>query len=161
VPGGTRWECRFANDRERWRTSRGTPRIANRLLRRVRDATANATADGALVLYGDRASANGAINGPLATAALAQLGIDQLGLDQLDRRYLAMVAERPVGIAAIASALSEQQRTIEDVVEPFLVQLGLVARTARGRVLTAAGFNHWRAHHGKVAGGTPVRAGRG
>ena len=129
------------------RASRGTPRIANRLLRRVRDTAANAAADGALVLCGNRGSTNGAINGPLAIAALAQLGIDQLGLDQLDRRYLAMVAERAVGIEAIASALSEQRTTIEDVVEPALVELGFVVRTARGRVVTAAGLRHWRGQH--------------
>jgi Holliday junction DNA helicase RuvB len=120
------------------RASRGTPRIANRLLRRVRDSAANAVADGALALYRDRGIANGA----LAVAALAQLGIDHLGLDQLDRRYLAIVSERPIGIETIASALSEQRTTIEDVVEPFLVQLGFVVRTARGRVVTPAGLMH-------------------
>ena len=132
------------------RASRGTPRIANRLLRRVRDTAANAAADGALVLHGNRVSANGAINGALAIAALANLGIDQLGLDPLDRRYLAMMTERPVGIETIASALSEQRTTIEDVVEPFLVQLGFVVRTARGRVVTDAGLMHSRGQHSEA-----------
>jgi holliday junction DNA helicase RuvB len=120
------------------RASRGTPRIANRLLRRVRDTAANAAADGALVRYGDRSM----INGPLAIAALSQLGIDQLGLDLLDRRYLAIVADRPVGIEAICAGLAEERSTIEDVVEPFLMQSGLIARGGKGRVATDAGREH-------------------
>jgi Holliday junction DNA helicase RuvB len=85
------------------RASRGTPRIGNRLLRRVRDVAQNAAADGALVVGNleDLTCASGTINGSLAVAALAQLGIDHLGLDALDRRYLAIVAERPVGLEAI------------------------------------------------------------
>ncbi|MBA3672251.1 MAG: Holliday junction branch migration DNA helicase RuvB [Gemmatimonadaceae bacterium] len=126
------------------RASRGTPRIANRLLRRVRDAAANAAADAALVPSHLEDLTCGAINGPLALAALAQLGIDQLGLDQLDRRYLAIVAERPIGIEAICAGLAEARSTIEDLVEPGLVQLGFVARTHRGRLLTATGLQHWR-----------------
>lgn len=124
------------------RAARGTPRIANRLLRRVRDAATNAAADRALGLYGDPGRASHAVTGPLAMSALTKLGIDELGLDQLDRRYLAVVAERPLGIAAIASALSEQRATIEEVVEPFLVQLGFIVRTPRGRVLTDAGLKY-------------------
>ena len=122
--------------------SRGTPRIANRLLRRVRDAAANAVVDGALVVYGDRVGKNGAINGPLAATALAQLGIDHKGLDALDRRYLAIVAERPVGIEAICAELAEDRSTIEDAVEPFLVQAGLVKRGGKGRLATEAGRDH-------------------
>jgi Holliday junction DNA helicase RuvB len=126
------------------RASRGTPRIANRLLRRVRDAAANAAADGALVLgsAGDPTCGNGTINGPLAATALARLGIDHLGLDELDRRYLALVAERPVGLDAICSELGEDQSTIEDVVEPFLMQMTLIRRGGRGRLATETGQQH-------------------
>ena len=118
--------------------SRGTPRIANRLLRRVRDAAANAAADGALVRYGDRAD----INGPIAVAALGRLGIDRLGLDPLDRRYLTVVADRPVGVEAICAELAEARSTIEEVVEPFLLQAGLIRRGGRGRVATDSGREH-------------------
>ncbi len=124
------------------RASRGTPRVANRLLRRVRDVAANAAADGALVLRGDCGHASGTINGPLALAALGQLGLDSLGLDSLDRRYLALVSARPVGIEAICADLGEERRTIEDVVEPFLMQAGFVARSGRGRIATEAGCEH-------------------
>jgi Holliday junction DNA helicase RuvB len=125
------------------RAPRDTPRIANRLLRRVRDAAVNAAADSALVPYGDRGCASGTINGPLAFAALAQLGIDQLGLDELDRRYIALVAERPVGIEAICAGLDEARSTIEELVEPFLLARGLIARTQRGRVATPVGIRYW------------------
>ena len=118
--------------------SRGTPRIANRLVRRVRDTAANAAADGALMRFG----AQSMITGGLAMAALAQLGIDTLGLDPLDRRYLAMVADRPVGIEAICAGLGEDRSTIEDVVEPQLMQAGLITRTGKGRVATDAGRAH-------------------
>jgi holliday junction DNA helicase RuvB len=124
------------------RASRGTPRVANRLLRRVRDAAANAAADGALVLRGARGRGVGTINGPLAVAALGQLGIDSLGLDPLDRRYLAIVSGRSAGIEAICAELAEDRSTIEDVVEPFLVQTGLVRRGGRGRFATDAGREH-------------------
>lgn len=120
------------------RASRGTPRIANRLLRRVRDTASNVAADGALVRYGDRSM----VNGPLAVTTLGQLGIDALGLDRLDRRYLALVADRPVGIEAICAGLAEERVTIEDVVEPFLMQAGLIARGGKGRVATEAGREH-------------------
>jgi Holliday junction DNA helicase RuvB len=126
------------------RASRGTPRIANRLLRRVRDVAANAAADGALVVGGleDMTCASGTINGPLAVAALAKLGIDHLGLDPLDRRYLALVADRPVGIEAICAELAEDKSTIEDAVEPFLMQAGLIKRGGKGRLATEAGRDH-------------------
>jgi holliday junction DNA helicase RuvB len=124
------------------RASRGTPRIANRLLRRVRDVAANAADDGALVLHSYRGVARDIINGALATAALAQLGIDPIGLDSLDRRYLAMVADRPVGIEALCAGLAEDRSTIEDAVEPYLMQAGLIIRAARGRVATDAGREH-------------------
>jgi Holliday junction DNA helicase RuvB len=124
------------------RASRGTPRIANRLLRRVRDVAANAAADGAIMLYGDHGHASSTINGPLAIAALGQLGIDSIGLDPLDRRYLALVADRSVGIEAICAELGEDRSTIEDVVEPLLMQAGLIKRGGRGRVATEAGREH-------------------
>ncbi len=122
------------------RASRGTPRIANRLLRRVRDAAANTADDGGLVVFG---SPRGTlVNGPIALDALARLGIDALGLDPLDRRYLALVAERPVGIEAICAELGEDRSTIEDAVEPHLLQSGLIRRGTRGRVATDAGRAH-------------------
>lgn len=126
------------------RASRGTPRIGNRLLRRVRDAAANAEADGALVLGSleDLTCASGTVNGPLAGAALAQLGIDSQGLDALDRRYLGIVADRPVGIEAICAELAEDRSTIEDAVEPFLMQAGFIKRGGKGRLATEAGRTH-------------------
>jgi Holliday junction DNA helicase RuvB len=122
--------------------SRGTPRIANRLLRRVRDAAANAAADGALVRFGDRGGASGTINGPLAIAALAQLGIDHLGLDPLDRRYLAIVSNRPVGLEAICAELGEDKSTIEGPVETWLLQAALIKRGGNGRIATEIGRKH-------------------
>lgn len=124
--------------------SRGTPRIANRLLRRVRDAAANAAADGALVLGGPGRSScgNGTINGPLAGTALTRLGIDHLGLEPLDRRYLAIVAERPVGIEALCAELGEDRSTLEEAIEPFLLQAGLIKRGSKGRVATETGRQH-------------------
>ena len=126
------------------RASRGVPRIANRLLRRVRDVAANAAADGALVVGGleDMTCASGTINEALAASALAQLGIDHLGLDALDRRYLAVVAERPVGLEAICAELGEDKSTIEDAVEPFLMQAGLIKRGGKGRLATETGREH-------------------
>jgi holliday junction DNA helicase RuvB len=112
--------------------SRGTPRIAGRLLRRVRDF---ALVRGASVV--DRA---------LAADVLSRLEVDALGLDAMDRRYLRMIGETygggPVGVETLAAALSEPRDTIEDVIEPYLLQTGLIGRTARGRILLAAGFAH-------------------
>ena len=114
------------------RRSRGTPRIANRLLRRVRDFAA---------VEGD-----GTIDHAIAASSLDRLAVDHAGLDALDRAYLAVICERfdggPVGIEAIAASLSEERGTLEEVVEPFLLQVGFIARTPRGRVATAAGFAH-------------------
>jgi len=114
------------------RRSRGTPRVANRLLRRVRDFSA--VAGRKLV---DRAAAD---------SALQRLEVDALGLDAMDRRYLRCIAETysggPVGVETLAAALSDQRDAIEDVIEPFLMQLGLVLRTPRGRVLGDAGYRH-------------------
>jgi Holliday junction DNA helicase RuvB len=112
--------------------SRGTPRIAGRLLRRVRDF---AIVDGA-----DQ------ITRGVADKALRLLDVDAIGLDLMDRRYLMMVAEKfgggPVGIETIAAALSEPRDAIEDIIEPFLLQQGFLQRTPRGRLLTGAAFRH-------------------
>ena len=112
--------------------ARGTPRVAGRLLRRVRDF---ANVDGA-----DRITAT------LADAALRRLEVDKRGLDQLDRRYLTVVAKKfiggPVGIETLAAALGEPRDALEDIIEPFLIQLGFVNRTPRGRVLMPAAFDH-------------------
>ena len=114
------------------RRSRGTPRIANRLLRRVRDF---ATVEG-----------DGRVDGDIASSSLDRLAVDHAGLDALDRAYLSVICERfdggPVGIEAVAASLSEERGTLEEVVEPFLLQVGFIARTPRGRVATAAGFQH-------------------
>jgi Holliday junction DNA helicase RuvB len=117
------------------RASRSTPRIANRLLRRVRDFVLGADVPGGLV-------SRTAIGAPLAITALAQLGIDRLGLDPLDRRYLALVADRPVGIEAICAELGEDRSTIADAVEPWLMQAGLIQRGGKGRLATDAGREH-------------------
>ena len=112
--------------------SRGTPRIAGRLLRRVRDFAAVADVE--------------TIDAGVADRALNRLEVDQRGLDSMDRRYLACIAENygggPVGIETIAAALSEQRDALEEVIEPFLIQLGFVQRTPRGRCLTRHGFGH-------------------
>ncbi|HET7316650.1 MAG TPA: Holliday junction branch migration DNA helicase RuvB [Sphingomicrobium sp.] len=114
------------------RRSRGTPRIAGRLLRRVRDFAHAAGAE--------------RIDDRVADQALDRLEIDALGLDAMDRRYLTMIADLygggPVGIETLAAGLSEPRDTIEDVIEPFLIQLGLIARTARGRCLNGRGWTH-------------------
>ncbi|MEL7608160.1 MAG: Holliday junction branch migration DNA helicase RuvB [Bacillota bacterium] len=112
--------------------SRGTPRIANRLLKRVRDY-AQVRADGVI----DRATAR---------AGLEMLSIDTLGLDGLDRRILSTMIEkfegRPVGLDTIAAATGEDATTIEDVYEPYLLQIGFIARTPRGRIVLPAGYAH-------------------
>src|SRR5687767_183545 len=114
------------------RRSRGTPRIAGRLLRRVRDFA--------------HASGNDTIDAKSADRALDRLEIDGLGLDAMDRRYLLMIADLygggPVGVETLAAGLSEPRDTIEDVIEPYLIQLGLIARTARGRCLNGRGWTH-------------------
>ncbi|NMA98976.1 MAG: Holliday junction branch migration DNA helicase RuvB [Phyllobacteriaceae bacterium] len=114
------------------RRARGTPRIAGRLLRRVRDF---ATVAGAEIV--DR---------KVADAALTRLEVDSLGLDSLDRRYLGMIARNfgggPVGIETIAAGLSEPRDAIEDIIEPYLIQQGFIQRTPRGRVLTRTAWEH-------------------
>jgi Holliday junction DNA helicase RuvB len=114
------------------RRSRGTPRIAGRLLRRVRDFASVAGHE--------------IVHAAAADQALNRLEVDALGLDAMDRRYLTMIADvyrgGPVGVETLAAGLSEPRDTIEEVIEPFLIQLGLLARTARGRILNAGGWKH-------------------
>src|SRR3984885_8095327 len=112
--------------------SRGTPRIANRLLRRVRDFA--------------QVRADGRIDERIAVAALGMLDIDDQGFDALDRKVLRTVIEKfdggPVGIDSIAAAIGEERGTLEDVIEPFLIQQGFLIRTARGRTATRAAYLH-------------------
>jgi Holliday junction DNA helicase RuvB len=112
--------------------SRGTPRIANRLLRRVRDFA--------------QVRNSGAVTSSVADEALRTFGVDRLGLDKVDRSVLQVICERfgggPVGLSTLAIAVSEQTETIEDVYEPFLIREGLLARTPRGRVATTAAYEH-------------------
>ena len=114
------------------RRSRGTPRIANRLLKRVRDVAQ---------VLGD-----GVITKEIADQALQRLDIDKLGLDRIDRRILSTIIEKfdggPVGVDTIAASVSEERESVEDVYEPYLMQLGLLARTNRGRIVTPAAYDH-------------------
>ena len=114
------------------RRSRGTPRIAGRLLRRVRDFA--------------HASGDATVDARVADASLTRMEVDALGLDAMDRRYLHMIADiyrgGPVGVETLAAGLSEPRDTIEEVIEPYLIQLGLVARTARGRCLNGRAWTH-------------------
>jgi Holliday junction DNA helicase RuvB len=122
------------------RRSRGTPRIANRLLRRVRDYA--------------QVKANGYVDVEVASAAMQMLNVDSRGYDQMDRRLLLTIIEKfsggPVGLDSLAAAIGEERGTIEDVVEPFLIQQGLIMRTPRGRVATQNAYQHF--------GITPSRA---
>ena len=123
--------------------SRGTPRVAGRLLRRVRDFAGSHPVDAAL-----------------ADRALTRLDVDKAGLDMMDRRYLRCIAEKyaggPVGADTLSAALSEERDTIEEVIEPYLMQLGLVMRTPRGRMLSAAGFKHLGLVAPSVSGTQPT-----
>jgi holliday junction DNA helicase RuvB len=114
------------------RRSRGTPRVAGRLLRRVRDFAAVAK--------------SGRVDAKLADQALTRLEVDSIGLDAMDRRYLRAIADDygggPVGVETLAAALSEQRDTIEDAIEPYLIQQGLLQRSPRGRMLTLNGYRH-------------------
>lgn len=113
--------------------SRGTPRIANRLMRRVRDYA--------------QVKGDGVINQLMAEQALDMLSVDEQGFDHLDRRFLLALIEKfeggPVGIDSLAAALSEERGTLEDVIEPYLIQQGLIVRTPRGRVVTNAAYRHF------------------
>lgn len=124
--------CELEGAQEIARRSRGTPRIANRLLRRVRD-------------YAEVRAA-GQITRDAARAATDMLKIDAEGFDELDRRLLTIIIENfdggPVGVESLAAALSEDRGTLEDVVEPYLIQQGYIVRTARGRMASAKGWRH-------------------
>ncbi len=113
--------------------SRGTPRISNRLLRRVRDFA--------------QVKAHGVVNRDIADAALEMLDVDRIGLDVMDRKLLLAVLEKfgggPVGIDNLAAAIGEERDTIEDVLEPFLIQQGYLQRTPRGRIATASSYRHF------------------
>ncbi|MDR3409772.1 MAG: Holliday junction branch migration DNA helicase RuvB [Formivibrio sp.] len=124
------------------RRSRGTPRIANRLLRRVRD-------------YAE-VRADGVVTRETADAALVMLDVDHAGLDVMDRKFLSAVIDKfgggPVGLDNVAAAIGESPDTIEDVLEPFLIQQGLLQRTPRGRVATLAAYQHFGLEPRGVAG---------
>jgi Holliday junction DNA helicase RuvB len=125
------------------RRSRGTPRIANRLLKRVRDYAQVMSHKKAELTPGSKAAETPRITREISEYALEQLGVDQLGLDPMDRQILTLIAEKflggPVGIDTLAAALSEEAATLEEVYEPFLLQQGLLQKTTRGRILTARG----------------------
>jgi len=123
--------------------SRGTPRIANRLLRRARDYA--------------QVKANGVIDANVANAALDMLKVDQSGLDHMDRRLILALIEKfeggPVGVESLAAAIGEERGTIEDVIEPYLIQQGFMMRTPRGRVVTSRAYLHFeldRAGQGEI-----------
>jgi Holliday junction DNA helicase RuvB len=115
------------------RRSRGTPRVANRLLRRVRD-------------YAE-VKGDGFIDLSIASAAMEMLRVDEQGFDTMDRRLLQLIIENfdggPVGVESIAASLSEERGTVEDVLEPYLIQQGYITRTARGRMATSKAYRHF------------------
>ncbi len=119
--------------------SRGTPRIANRLLRRARD-------------YAE-VKADGVITAEVAKASLDMLKVDRSGLDHMDRRLILALIEKfdggPVGVESLAAAISEERGTIEDVIEPYLIQQGFMMRTPRGRVVTSRAYSHLGLKHSK------------
>jgi Holliday junction DNA helicase RuvB len=124
VPEKSAWEIA--------KRARKTPRVANRLLKRVRDFA--------------QVKSNGKMNVDICLEALEMLEIDELGLDEIDRRILQTIIEKfsggPVGLGTLAAATSEETATIEEIYEPFLMQLGFLARTPRGRVVTSSGYKH-------------------
>lgn len=126
-------ECDDEGTVEIARRSRGTPRIANRLLRRVRDYS--------------QVKADGKIAGDIAETALDMLSIDKNGFDHMDRRLLMTMIEKfdggPVGVDSIAAAISEERGTVEDILEPYLIQQGFIQRTPRGRVVTQFAYRHF------------------
>ncbi|WP_338411523.1 Holliday junction branch migration DNA helicase RuvB [Pseudoalteromonas nigrifaciens] len=113
--------------------SRGTPRIANRLLRRVRDYT--------------QVKSDGTVNAEVAELALNMIDVDKSGFDYMDRKYLLAIIEKfmggPVGLDNIAAAIGEEKETIEDVIEPFLIQQGFIQRTPRGRIVSDNAYHHF------------------
>jgi Holliday junction DNA helicase RuvB len=115
------------------RRSRGTPRIANRLLRRVRDFA--------------EVKGDGTINGDVANGALDMLDVDAEGFDYMDRKLLLAIIDKftggPVGLDNLAAAIGEERETIEDVIEPFLIQQGFIQRTPRGRMATHHAYRHF------------------
>jgi len=125
--------------------SRGTPRIANRLLRRVRD-------------YAE-VKGTGEIDRKVADAALAMLEVDAMGLDLMDRKLLLAIIEKfgggPVGIDNLAAAVGEERDTLEDVVEPYLIQQGMLQRTPRGRIAPVAAYRHFGLAEPRPAGAGP------
>ncbi len=125
-------DCEAGGAGEIARRARGTPRIANRLLRRVRDYA--------------QVKADGHIDAGVAGAAMAMLKVDPEGFDELDRRMLRTIIEHfdggPVGVESLAASLSEERGTLEDVIEPYLIQQGFLVRTARGRMATAKAYRH-------------------
>ena len=122
--------------------SRGTPRIANRLLRRVRD-------------YAE-VKANGEVSAKVADKALALINVDPVGFDQMDRKYLLTLIEKfsggPVGLDTMAAAISEEKGTIEDVIEPYLIEQGYIMRTARGRIATIHAYQHFNLQQPTISG---------
>jgi Holliday junction DNA helicase RuvB len=130
-----------AGAREIASRSRGTPRIANRLLRRVRDFA--------------QVEADGQVTSPVAQAAMDMLEVDPSGFDMMDRKLLLTIIEKfdggPVGVESLAAAIGEERGTIEDVLEPYLIQQGFLMRTARGRMATRLAYLHF---------GLPTPAGR-
>ncbi len=125
-------KCEYSGAIELAKRSRGTPRVANRLLKRVRDFAQ---------VLGD-----GSINDEIVNIALEKLEIDELGLDTIDRRMLKMIIDNfnggPVGLETLAAALGEEAVTLEDVYEPYLMQLGFLSRTPRGRCVTIKAYDH-------------------
>ena len=142
--------CEIDGALEIARRARGTPRIAGRLLRRVVDFA---------VVDGD-----GNLTRAIADRALTRLGVDHLGLDGADRRYLTLVAENyaggPVGVETMSAALSESRDSIEEVIEPFLLQQGLIQRTPRGRMLAAKAWAHLGLDAPKTPGQTDLFVGK-
>jgi Holliday junction DNA helicase RuvB len=116
------------------RRSRGTPRIANRLLRRVRDFS--------------EVGGHEVVSRAVADAALTMLNVDPLGLDEMDRRILLTLIEKfqggPIGLETLSTAVCEEKTTLEDVYEPFLIQSGFLIRTPRGRMATTSAYEHFR-----------------
>ena len=115
------------------RRARGTPRIANRLLRRVRDYA--------------QVKGDGKVTAQMADSALTMLSVDDKGFDNMDRRLIMTMIEKfdggPVGVESLAAAISEERGTIEDVLEPYLIQQGYIMRTPRGRVVTHNAYRHF------------------